>query len=180
MAQKAENVPSKAKGESAPTKRAGWDRFLDLREEIDHLFDEFHDNWPFGRVSSRVKPRLMDSPFAWGEQMPAIDVIEKGDSIVVKAELPGMEEKDIDVELSDHMLTISGEKKEEREEGKKEGNYYLSERRYGTFRRSVAVPEGIDKNKVDAAFSKGVLTVTLQKTPDAREKVKKIKVKATA
>jgi len=180
MAQRSENIPSKTESESGSLKHAGWDRFVDLRNEIDRLFEEFHDSWSFGRLSTRMKPRLMDSPFAWGEQMPAIDVIEKGESIVVKAELPGMEEKDIDVELSDHMLTISGEKKEEREEGKKEGNYYLSERRYGTFRRSVAVPEGIDKNKVDAAFSKGVLTVTLQKTPDAREKVKKIKVKATA
>jgi HSP20 family protein len=78
------------------------------------------------------------------------------------------------------MLVISGEKKEEHEEGEKEGNYYVSERRYGSFKRSIAVPEGIDHNKVDASFKKGVLTVVLQKTPESREKVKKIKVKASA
>jgi HSP20 family protein len=87
-----------------------------------------------------------------------------------------MDEKDIDVRLSEDTLTIRGEKKEEREE-REEGNYYVSERRYGSFQRSFRVPKGIDPDKVDANFQKGVLTITLPKTPEAQQKAKKIEVK---
>lgn len=166
--------------ESKSVTRAGWDRFLNLRNEIDHLFDEIHDNWPFGSLAQRGKPTSLTTPFVFGDALPAIDVCEKDDRIEIKAELPGMDEKDIDVELTDRMLVISGEKKEEHEEGEKEGNYYVSERRYGSFKRSVAVPDGIDHGKVDATFKNGVLTVVLKKTPESREKTKKIKVKASA
>ena len=166
--------------ESKSVTRAGWDRFLNLRSEIDHLFDEFHDNWPFGSLSTRSKAGPPSLPFVFGDALPAIDVCEKKDRIEVKAELPGMDEKDIDVELTDRMLVISGEKKEEHEEGEKEGNYYVSERRYGSFKRSIAVPDGIDTNKVDASFKNGVLSVVLKKTPESRENVRKIKVKSSS
>lgn len=177
MNKKVPATTEKSKDESKSLPWAGWDRFMNLRSEIDHLFDELHDNWPFTSLAQRGKPVALTSPFVFGEALPAVDVCDKDDRIEVKAELPGMDEKDINVELTNRMLVISGEKKEEREEGEKEGNYYVSERRYGSFKRSIAVPEGIDHDDVDASFKKGVLTVTLKKTPESREKVKKIKVK---
>lgn len=180
MDKKAPTVTDTSKGKSKSLTRGGWDRFVNLRSEIDHLFDELYDNWPFTSLAQRGKSSSLTSPFVFGDTLPAIDVCEKDDQIEVKAELPGMDEKDIEVELTDRMLVISGEKKEEREEGEKEGNYYVSERRYGSFKRSIAVPEGIDHGKVDASFKKGVLTVVLKKTQESREKVKKIKVKASA
>lgn len=181
MNTKVTKASEKSKDESKSVTRAGgWDRFLNLRSEIDHLFDEMHENWPFGSLSTRRKSTALTSPFVFGDTLPALDVCEKDDRIEVKAELPGMDEKDINVELTDRMLVISGEKKEEREEGEKGGNYYVSERSYGSFKRSISVPDGIDADKVDASFKKGVLTVVLKKTPESREKVKKIKVKASA
>ena len=180
MDKKTSKVPVKQEEGTSSMARSGWDRFLNLRSEIDHLFDEFTDSWPFMSRSGRAKAQQMMSPFAFAERLPAVDLCDKKDKIEIKAELPGMDEKDINVEMTDHLLTISGEKKEEREEGEKEGNYYMSERRYGSFRRSIALPEGVDTNKVDATFKKGVLNITMQKTPEAREKVKKIKVKASA
>lgn len=80
--------------------------------------------------------------------------------------------------ISDGVLSIRGEKKEEKEEGEEGSGYYVSERRYGSFQRSFQLPEGIDLDKVDATFKNGLLTVTLPKTKEAQEKVKKIKVNA--
>jgi HSP20 family protein len=86
-----------------------------------------------------------------------------------------MEEKDIDVKFADGVLTIKGEKKEEREEKKKD--YYLSERRFGSFQRSFRVPEGVDADKIDASFKNGVLTVMLPKSAEAQKREKKIAIK---
>jgi len=91
--------------------------------------------------------------------------------------LPGIDEKDVEVKLSNGTLTIRGEKKEDREE--RERDYYLSERRYGSFTRSFHVPEGGDTTRIEAAFAKGVLTVTLPKTSEAQNSEKKIAVKAS-
>ncbi len=109
--------------------------------------------------------------------MPAVDVVDKQKEVLVRAELPGLDQKDIDVRLSDDLLTIRGEKKDEHEEGEEDGSYYVSERRYGTFERTIRVPQGIDADKVEASFSKGVLTVTLPKTREAQDRSKKINVK---
>lgn len=108
---------------------------------------------------------------------PAVDLTEDDKTYKVTAELPGMDEKDIDVTVSGGALVIKGEKKEEKEE--KDKNYYLSERSYGSFRRSFSLPEGVDQDKITANFAKGVLTVTLPKTADAQKAQKKIEVKAT-
>jgi HSP20 family protein len=86
-----------------------------------------------------------------------------------------MDEKDIAVKLSNGTLTIKGEKHEEKEEKKKD--YYLSERRYGSFQRSFTVPDGVDEDKIEAAFKNGVLTVSLPKTPEAQKKEKQIAIK---
>jgi HSP20 family protein len=94
----------------------------------------------------------------------------------ITAELPGMDEKNIEVKVTDGILTIKGEKQEEKEEKKKD--YYLHERHFGSFERSFGLPEGVDINKIEAAFKKGVLTVTLPKKPEAQKPAKKIEVKA--
>jgi HSP20 family protein len=107
---------------------------------------------------------------------PAMDVTEDADGYKVTAELPGMDEKEIEIALTDETLTIKGEKKLEKEETDKD--HYLSERSYGEFRRSFALPENIDPDKVAASFTKGVLTVTLPKTVAAKAEPKKVAVKA--
>jgi HSP20 family protein len=89
--------------------------------------------------------------------------------------LPGVDENSIDVKFSDGTLTIKGEKRDEREEKKK--NFYLAERRYGSFQRSFSIPAGVDADRIEASFKNGVLTVTFPKTPQARKNEKKILVK---
>ena len=108
--------------------------------------------------------------------MPAIDVTETEKSYKVAAELPGMDEKNIEVKIANGMLTIRGGKHEEKEEEKQD--YYVRERSFGSFERTFPVPDGVDLDKVDASFKKGVLTVTLPKTAEAQKAEKKITVKA--
>jgi HSP20 family protein len=181
MADKTEKVPVKKEERRGGLPGGPWEPFAHLREEMDRLFDDFTSGWPWS--SSRRRRRAMLEPFrgtsfGWGTAMAAVDVVDKEKEIQVRAELPGMDENDIDVRLSEGLLTIHGEKKEEREEGEEEGSYYVSERRYGSFQRSFRIPDGIDLNKVEAEFKKGVLTVTLPKTKEAQEKTRKIQIKA--
>jgi HSP20 family protein len=157
-----------------------WESLMSLRDEIDRMFDEIWSGGmlsPFRRRRQGLTEPFRGTPLAWGAGMPAVDVIDKEKEVQVRAELPGMDEKDIDVRLSDGTLIIRGEKKEEREEREEGRNYYVSERRYGSFQRSIPIPEGVDRDKVDASFQKGVLTITLPKTPEAQQKAKKIEVK---
>lgn len=151
--------------------------FDSLRREVDQLFDRFvGSGWPF----SFNRPSFgIDMP--WLSQTnvfvaPAVDIVERDKEYEVSAELPGLDEKNIEVKVSDSMLTIRGQKKEEKEE--KEKDYYLSERRFGSFVRSFPLPAGVDANKIEANFSKGVLTVKLPKTSEAMKKEKTIEVKA--
>ncbi len=108
--------------------------------------------------------------------MPAVDVTETEGGYEVVAELPGMDEKNIEVKLANHTLTIKGEKRDEKEETKKD--YYMRERSFGSFQRSFTLPEGVDTDKIEASFKKGVLTVTVPKTAEAKKAEKKITVKA--
>ena len=108
--------------------------------------------------------------------MPAVDVTDSEKMYEITAELPGMDEKSIEVRVSDGNLTIKGEKEEETEQKKKD--YYMRERRFGSFERSFEVPESVDLNKIEASFKKGVLTVTLPKKVEAQKPAKKIEVKA--
>ncbi len=105
---------------------------------------------------------------------PTVDLYEEKDDIVVKAELPGLEKEDIEVNLSDNRLTIRGEKKQE-EEVKRE-NYYRSERSYGSFSRTLELPREVQTDKVKAAFKNGILEIRLPKTEEAKKKETKIKV----
>ena len=143
-----------------------------LRGEVDRLFDQF-----MTRVWS--KPFEVP-PSAWIEQtfgtaMPAVDFAEKDGGYEISAELPGLDPRNVKVQLSGDTLTISGEKTEEKEEQDK--SYHLSERRYGSFRRSFRLPPGIDPARIEAKFDKGVLKVTLPKDAAAATS-KTIEVKA--
>jgi HSP20 family protein len=126
---------------------------LTLRREMDRMFDRFFE------------PRLEESE-AGGEWAPKIDMSETKEALVVKAEIPGVEQKDIQVMLHGEMLTIKGEKQHEKEE--KDEHYHRVERSYGAFARSFRLPAVVDGAKVTAAFKDGVLTVTLPKAPSAK------------
>lgn len=173
MAEAATKLP--VKKSSAPVKTEERTPFESLRREIDRLFDDFH---PFDwRLPSRVlgfeMPRIARAEW---QVAPAMDLIEKDDAYEITAELPGLDEKNVEIKLSNHTLTIKGEKSEEKED--KQKDYYLSERRYGSFQRGFQLPEGVDADKIDANFAKGVLTVKLPKTAEAKKAEKKITVKA--
>jgi len=156
------NVPS----------RTGYDMdpFRNMRRDMDRLFDEMWKGFGGGNA--------MPAVFAGGDAAPRIDVKETATGIEVSAELPGVDEKDIEVELQDDVLTIRGEKKVEMEEGDKEKGYHVMERSYGSFARSVALPYSAEPDKVSADFSKGVLKVVVPRPAEITAKTKKIEVKA--
>lgn len=151
---------------------------MGLRDEIDRLFDNFFMA-PWGRRIADVDPfRRVGSALAgWGDLTPRVDVRETATAYEISAELPGMEDKDIDISLREDILTIKGEKKVEREE--KEANYHLQERHYGMFERSFRLPEGVDREKIEARFEKGVLTLAMPKTEKAAAESRKIEVKTS-
>jgi len=136
---------------------------------LDRMFEDF--------LEHRLRPF---SPERWwpttGMEIPtpSVDLYEEKDDIVVKAELPGMEKDNIEVNLSDNRLTIKGEKKKE-EEVKKEG-YYRSERSYGSFVRSLELPSEVQTDKIKAAFKNGVLEIRLPKTEEAKKRETKVKI----
>ncbi len=136
-----------------------------LHEEMDRLFDDF-----LPQVSNGNE---FDSRLG---ALASIDLSESDDALEIKADLPGMQEADIDLTLRDGALVISGERKHESEEKKK--NYYRSERAYGAFTRNVPLPCEVDEDKIDAQFKKGVLTVHMPKTPAAKNNRRKIEIRA--
>ncbi len=147
-----------------------------LRQEIDRLFDDFG----IGAWRSPFRSSFFDmDPFRRAKAAfsgtPAVDITETEKGYKVVAELPGMDEKNVEVKIVNGMLTIKGEKREEKEEEKQD--YYVRERSFGSFERAFPVPDGVDLDKVDASFKKGVLTVTLPKTAEAQKAEKKIDVK---
>jgi len=114
-------------------------------------------------------------PFWRRATRPAVDLVEREKDYLVTAELPGMSEKDVELKLVNDMLTIKGEKKEQKEVKRKD--YHISERRYGSFERSFRVPDGVDGDRIEASFNKGVLTVTLSKRPEAIKAARTIDIK---
>lgn len=116
-------------------------------------------------------------PAGGEEWLPKTDVIEKKDEFIVTTELPGVELDNVDVSAADNMLTIRGEKKSEHEVKKED--YYLSEREFGTFYRSVELPPGTDASRIKAAFSDGVLTVIVTKTVESAQARVKVPIKTT-
>ncbi len=150
-------------GRGALSTEGKTDPFHAFHRDIDRMFEDFGRSW---RLPSLAESEILLAP--------AIDVSETDDAIEVSAELPGIDEKDVDVEVADNVLTIKGEKTSEKDEQKKD--YHLVERSYGSFKRSVALPYEVAPDKITAKFTKGVLTVTMPKPPQAKEKIKKVKV----
>lgn len=171
------SVKSDEKGTTPASAPSFWQSFDNLRHEIERVFEDFdgrHLRSPFRRTAFDLEP-------FWRRELmrihaPAADIIAKDGHYEVSVELPGIDESNVSVNVADGILTIKGEKKEEKEEKKKD--YYLSERRFGSFERSFRVPDGVDQAKIEATFKKGVLTVTLPKTAEAQKKETKIAIKA--
>jgi HSP20 family protein len=140
------------------------------------LFDRFGSG--FGFPSLRL---MFDVEPAWRSSFsfsaPAIDMSEDEKAYKISAELPGLDAKDVDVSVSGDMLVLKGEKRQEKKE--KDKNYHYSERSYGSFQRAFQLPASVDRDKLAADFSKGVLTITLPKTAEAQKPTKKIEVKST-
>ncbi len=175
MAESATKLPIKSENKTSVTPSSPRSTFETLRQEIDRIFDDFSPStwrFPFGRSIFGAE---VPHPTAW-QIAPAIDMVEKDKEYEISAELPGIDEKDIDIRLSNHTLSIKGEKSEEKEE--REKDYYISERRFGSFHRVFRLPEGVDADKIQATFSKGVLKLQLPKTTQAQQNNKKIDIKA--
>jgi len=112
-------------------------------------------------------------PIGW---MPAMEITEKNEALVVTAELPGISNKDVEITLEDGVLSIRGEKKEEKKEGEPESRYHMWERRYGSFQRAFTLPKAVDPEKIKAQFENGVLTITLPKSEKAKVQGRKIPI----
>lgn len=138
---------------------ARWDR--DMERMMEDFFGRRWRPWWFGTEGGELTA-------------PALDLYEEKDDIVVKAELPGIDKNNIEVNLTDHTLTIKGEKKKEEET--KEENYYRAERSYGAFLRTLELPKDVHADKVKATFKNGVLEIRLPKTEAAKAKEVKVKV----
>ncbi|HMW05783.1 MAG TPA: Hsp20/alpha crystallin family protein [Leptospiraceae bacterium] len=136
------------------------DSFTSLQREMNRVFDSFFDNWDFPKVSSSFSPTL--------------DISENEKEYKISVELPGMEEKDIEVHSTEDSLTISGTKKNEMEE--KKDHYHYFERSYGSFKRTIPLGENVDSSKISASFKKGVLHITVPKNKEYISKQKKIPI----
>jgi HSP20 family protein len=140
------------------------DPFGSLFREVQKTFEDFSRRSPLAGIGSDVLA-------------PRIDVAESKDAIDLTAELPGVDEKDVDVTLADGVLTIRGEKKAERDEKDKDKNWHVVERSYGSFSRAISLPFDPDSAKVEAKFEKGVLHIHLPKPAEVAKKQQKIEVK---
>jgi HSP20 family protein len=138
------------------------DPFSSLFRQVEDLFEDFSRSYsaPATREGMALSPR--------------VDVSETDSELRIKAELPGVEEKDVEVVLAAGVLTIKGEKRQEKEEKKED--YHVVERSYGSFARSFRLPFDVNADQVHATFDKGILTVSLPKPPEAKEQVRKIAV----
>ncbi len=164
----ADDVTSKGQGGRLPSRYQ--DPFHSFRTEIDKVFDNFLG----GGVPSLTG---LGQVFPSAQQMmtPTLDVKENEKEIVVKADLPGIDEKDVNLTIHNGVLSLRGEKKFEHTDERE--NYHVMERSYGSFQRSIRLPETIDEDKAEALFDKGVLTVTLPKRPEMVSAQKKIEIK---
>jgi len=167
------DVPVEVK-KAPPAQATAPDIWQSFRGEMDRLFDRF--GFPSLRRVFDIEPSWR-SASSFGLSAPAIDMSEDERAYKISAELPGIDAKDIEVSVSGDTLVLKGEKRQEKEE--KDKNYYFSERSYGSFQRSFQLPSSVDRNKVAADFSKGVLTITLPKTAEAKKPVKKIEVRSS-
>ena len=184
MATRAEDIPVKkepVKQETGVSGRTPYAPLMSLRQQVDRLFDDFLDeDW---MMPSTALSRIWDLPLMRSKgidmrklmESPRTDMSESDSEYELSVELPGMSEKDVEVTIKDNMITLKGEKKSERET--KEKDYHIAERSYGSVRRTFSMPSDVDPDKVKAGFTKGVLTVHLPKTKEARAKPQKVDVK---
>lgn len=154
-------IPWKKEERSPALGRENGDPFSQLQRRINGMFDDF-----LGRSFSDLGNGR--------EFLPQVEVTETAKEIKITAELPGLDEKDVDVSVLDNMLSIKGEKIQEKEE-EEHGSHY-SERSFGAFHRTIALPQGIDTEKVKARFKKGVLKITIPKKPEAQSNRRKIEL----
>jgi HSP20 family protein len=162
-------LPAVRRRSDSPLRRAEEHPFFSLQREMNRMFDDIFRGFDL-------------TPFGGGRSFeafsPSVDVREGEKEVTVKAELPGLNEKDIDVTLTGEALTIRGEKKEEQEKEDEGKGYWRREASYGSFLRMIPLPEGLNTEKVDARFKNGVLTITLPRLKGAKAKGKKVAVKA--
>lgn len=152
---------------SISERQGNGDSFSSLQREMNRMFERFNSD--FG-----IAPFEASAFNGWS---PQVNVSETDKELAVTAELPGVEEKDVEVTIDKGALTIKGEKKCEKEE--KDKNYYRSERCFGSFMRSIELPKDVLSDKAEANFKNGVLTVKLPKSPEAQKQSKRIPVKAS-
>ncbi|MBK7550408.1 MAG: Hsp20/alpha crystallin family protein [Syntrophaceae bacterium] len=168
MAGKIKDVVTAGQGAvTPPARREEEYPLFSLQREVNRLFDDFFRGFDLRPL------RMADE--RWSGFSPKMDLEETEKEYRITAELPGMEEKDVEVLLTGNSITLKGEKKEEKEEKGK--SFYHVERSYGSFQRTVPLPEGIDLKKVDADFRNGVLTIKLPKTAEAKKVGKKVPIK---
>jgi HSP20 family protein len=144
-----------------------FDPYTNFRREVDRMFESFFED--FGS-------HALANNWSWRNAGPAIDVSGSDKELVVTAEVPGVNENDIEVTLADNILTVQGEKKAEHEQKYGETSYL--ERRYGAFSRSIRLPFSVKDEEVDATYDKGVLTIKIPKPAEAQRSLRKIEVKA--
>ncbi len=135
-----------------------WPEFTGFANRLPHLFDE---PW--------------DTPEPTGSWFPAVNVEEELEELILTAELPGMAEEDVNLEIENNILTIRGEKREEREEGDDKRSFHVWERRYGSFQRAFTLPKSVQTDKIKAEFDNGVLTVRMPKAAEAKSRSIQIK-----
>ena len=155
----AESLPAKTEAYSG-------DPFFRLQHEMNRLFDDAFVGFGLPAAFRREADEA---------RSPRIDLRDTDHAVEIEAELPGVDERDIDVQISDNLLTIRGEKKFERKD-EKEGEYRVLERAYGSFSRSMTLPFAVDPDAVEASFRNGVLKLTLPKPPEAQARTKRIAI----
>jgi HSP20 family protein len=174
---KVERMPvmTETKPTTAPAATQAWRPFEGLRREVDRLFEDFTTSplmMPFRRPAFDLEPFWQ--PGSW-IAAPAMDLVEHEKAFMLTAELPGLDEKDVEVKVANGVLTIRGEKAEDKEEKNKD--FHMRERRFGAFERALRIPDMVDMDKIEATYKKGVLMVKMPKTAEAQKPVKKIAVK---
>lgn len=145
-----------------------------LSEEMDRTFDRVFGDFGFPR-RSWLSRGLFESPSGMTGWSPRVEAFQKGDKFIVRAELPGLKKDDVQVELTNDALTIHGERRAEHEE-KREG-YFHSERQYGQFHRTIALPEGVISESAQASFRDGILEVTMQAPPAEANRGRRLEIK---
>lgn len=171
MAEQQKGVMRSEGGERQPARMAN--PLFDLRNEIDTLFDRFFSGsllGPFGSAVREAQPLRQ----RFGGVMPKVDVSESEREIHIVAELPGLKQEDVELNLEDDVLTLRGQTSDSREE--KDKQYHLTERSYGRFERSFRLPETVDRERISANFGNGLLTITLPKSSKAQQSTKRIEI----